>query len=297
MGLLSLPLARIVGLCYKDKPHSPKNNSRSITTNLVMNLFLIKRILIIAMFLLSSTACAPVFENRSDIMARKALFDLIKAQETYRAKHNTYTKELAKLLNYNLKYNNGIVYLEIQLAGKHEYRAISLPAESTTARVFVYDTSKGGFYEADEVEVSKYVLGALNFIRGEKEKQKINIFLATILLGFLVILGLRFTSSYNGEGNNNALASYFISLFPLGWAVAALNHLTSDIVFSSQTTILSLTAITLSLASIFITSRWLKNRNPLVIPAPVLGLAGCTLLISITSAGVVVYTLYKYYPV
>ena len=116
-------------------------------------------------------------------------------------------------------------------------------------------------------------------------------------MGSLVILGFRFTSSYNGEENNSALASYFISLFPLGWAVAALNQLTSDIVFSSKITILSLTAITLSLASIFIASRWLKNRNLLVIPAPVLGLTGCTLFISITSIGVVVYTLYKYYPV
>ena len=262
-----------------------------------MNAFIINRILPLVIVLFSFTACTPVFENNYDVMARQALFDLIKVQETYRAKHNKYAKELAPLLKYNLTYHTGIVYLEIQSAGKEEYRAISLPAESTTARVFVYDTSKGGFYEADEVEVSKYVLGALNFIRAKKEKQKTNILLTTIILGSLVIMGFRFTSSYNGEKNNSALASYFISLFPLGWAVGALNHLTSDIVFNSKITVLSLTAITLSLASIFITSRWLKNRNPLITPAPVLGLAGCTLFTSITSAGVVVYTLYKYYPV
>jgi len=262
-----------------------------------MSLFSINRILLLVAFLFSFTACTPVFENNYDVMARQALFDLIKVQEIYRAKNNKYSKKLAQLRNYNLKYHTGIVYLEIQSASKEEYRAISLPAESTTARVFVYDTSKGGFYEAGEVEVSKYVLGALNFIRGEKEKQKINTLFTTILLGSLVILGFRFTSSYNGKENNIALASYFISLFPLGWAVVALNQLTTDIVFSSKITILSLTAITISLTSIFITSRWLKNRNPLITPAPVLGLAGCTLFTSITSAGTVVYTLYKYYPV
>ena len=230
-------------------------------------------------------------------MARQALLNLIKTQEAYHARNKKYAKELSQLRNYNLKYHTGIVYLEIQSASKDEYRAISLPAESTTARVFIYDTSKGGFYEADEVEVSKYVLGALNFIRSKKEKQKTNTLLVAILLGSLAILGYRFTSSYNGKENNNALASYFISLFPLGWAVAALNHLTGDIIFSSKVTILSLTAIILSLASIFITSRWLKSRNPLITPAPVLGLAGCTLFTSITSAGVVIYTLCKYYPI
>ena len=292
----ALSLARMVYLCYKSKPLLSKN-SVTITINFVMNSFLIYRILLLAVFLFSFTSCTPVFENNYDVVARQALFDLIKVQEIYRAKHNKYAKELAQLLNHNLKYHAGIVYLEIQSADKDGYRAISLPAESTTARVFVYDTSKGGFYEADEVEVSKYVLGALNSIRSEKEKQKINILLASILLGTLAILGYRFTSSYGGEGNNSALVSYFISLFPLGWVVAALNHLNRDIVFSSKITILSLTAITLSLASILITSRWIKNRSPHITPAPVLGLAGCTLFISVTSAGVVVYTLYRYYPV
>jgi len=248
------------------------------------------------MFFLSLTACAPIFENNYDVMARQALFDLIKAQEAYRAEHDAYTKELSQLQNYALKYHTGIVYLEIHSADKDDYRAISLPAESTTARVFVYDTGKGGFYEADEVEVSKYVLGALNFIRGEKEKQKTNILLATILLGSLVILGFRFVSSYRERKNNSVLISYFISLLPLGWTVAALNHMNNDIVFSPTIMAHSLFAFILSFASFFMTSRWIINRDRMTIPAPVLGLAGCTLFISMASAGVVAYTLYQYYP-
>ena len=248
-------------------------------------------------FLISITACAPIFENNYDVMARQAIFDLMKAQENYHAKHNKYSKQLAKLLDHGLKYHTGIVYLEIHSAGQDEYRAISLPAESSTARVFAYDTNKGGFYEADEVEVSKYVLGALNFIRSEKKKQNRNIFFTTTLLGSLAILGFRFVTSYQGTKNNSALASYFVSLFPLGWAVAILNHLNSDIVFSLKIKMISLTAISLSFASILITSRWIKNRRlQKSTPAPILGLAGCTLFISIINVAAIVYIVYKYYP-
>ena len=130
--------------------------------------------LLLTVFIFLLTACTPIFENNYDAMARQALFDLVKAQNNYWEKHNKYSKELAQLQRYNLKYHTGIVYLEIQSASKDGYRAISLPAESTTARVFIYDTTKGGFYEADELEVSKYVLGALNFIRDRKGKEKTN---------------------------------------------------------------------------------------------------------------------------
>ena len=141
--------------------------------NCVMHFFAIKKILFLFMSMFYLISCTTVFENNYDVMARQALFNLMKSQEIYRAKHDKYANELAKLSSYDLKYHTGIVYLEIHAASKNEYRAISLPAESTTARVFIYDTSKGGYYEADEVEVSKYVLGALNFIRSEKENQKI----------------------------------------------------------------------------------------------------------------------------
>jgi len=262
-----------------------------------MSSFFTKRILLISALLLLQSACGtPIFENQSDVMTRQALFDLMKAQEAYRAEHGKYSAELADLKKYNLEYHTGIIYLEIPSAGKSEYRATALPAESSTARVFVYDTAKGGFYEADEVEVANYVLGALNFIRGEKEKQKTNIMFAAILLGSLVILGIRFALSYKGGGNNGVLTSYFISLFPLGWAVAALNHLNADIVFSQKVMAFSIAAIIASLASIFLTSRWMLKRKLLTAQAPVLGLAGCTLFIAIVSAGAVLYTLYKYYP-
>jgi hypothetical protein len=220
----------------------------------------------------------------------------MKAQENYRIKHDKYANKLVQLSSHGLKYNTGIVYIEIHSASKDEYRAISLPAESSTARVFIYDTSKGGYYEADEVEVSKYVLGALNFIRSEKAKQKTNTLLVSILLGSLVILGFRFVSRYKGEGNNNALIAYFISLAPLGWSIAAINHLSNDVIFSSKILTLSWVAIALALLCVLITVRWLKNRKTLSSPTPILGLAGCSLFISLISLGSMAYTLIKYYP-
>jgi hypothetical protein len=229
-------------------------------------------------------------------MARQSLLELMVAQENYHAEHDKYASQLFHLSSHGLKYNTGIVYIEIQSASKDEYRAISLPAESSTARVFVYDTSKGGYYEADEIEASKYVLGALNFVRNEKAKQNTNTLLISILLVSLVLLGFRFVSRYKGEGNNDALISYFISLPPLGWAIAVLNHLSNDIVFNSKIQILSWIAIALALSCILITIRWLKSRKSLISPTPILGLAGCSLFISIISFGSVAYTLIKYYP-
>ena len=261
-----------------------------------MHFSAIKKIVLLSLSMFYLISCTAIFENNYDVMARQALFDLIKSQETYRAEHDKYANELSQLSSYGLKYHTGIVYIEIQSATKDEYRAISLPAESTTARVFIYDTTKGGYYEADEVEVSKYVLGALNFIRGEKDKQKTNFLLVSILLGSLVTLGFRFVSRYKGKGNNNALISYFVSLPSLGWAVATLNYVNSEIVFNSKILIPSWTAIVVSLSCIFITLQWLKNRNHLTTPAPVLGLAGCSLFISFISMGSVAYTLLKYYP-
>lgn len=253
-----------------------------------------KMFLFMCMFCL--TSCAVIFENNYDVMARHALFNLMQAQENYRIKHDKYANKLVQLSSHGLKYNTGIVYIEIHSASKDEYRAISLPAESSTARVFIYDTSKGGYYEADEVEVSKYVLGALNFIRSEKAKQKTNTLLVSILFGSLVILGFRFVSRYKGEGNNNALIAYFISLPPLGWSIAAINHLSNDVIFSSKILTLSWVAIALALSCVLITVRWLKNRKTLSSPTPILGLAGCSLFISLISLGSMAYTLIKYYP-
>ena len=258
--------------------------------------FKIKKIFLLSFFLLGLISCATIFENNYDVMARQALLDLVKAQKTYHKKYGNYTNQISELLKLDLTYNNGRVYIEIHHADKNDYRAISLPAESTTARVFIYDTSKGGFYEADEVEVSKYVLGALNFIRGEKEKQKTTIVLTIILISSLVFLGIRYFSKYKKEENYTVLISYFTSLIPLGWAVSALNNINTEIFYSSKILTFSLSAIALCIVTGFTSYRWIKNQNLIITPVSVLALAGCTIFIALSSLATLMYTLLKYYP-
>ena len=261
-----------------------------------MHFFSKKKLLLLLIFVPCIVSCTTIFEHNYDVMARQALFDLMRVQETYHVKHNKYANNLGLFSNQDLKYHTGIVYLEIQSASKNGYRAISLPAESSTARVFVYDTSKGGYYEADEVEVSKYVLGALNFVRHQKAIQKTNILLISILLFSLVFLGFRFVSRYKGKENNEALISYFFSLPALGWAVTTLNLMSKDIAFNSSILILSSIAIALSLSCIFVATRWMRNNSVITTPTPILGLAGCSVFVSLVSVGTVGYILVKYYP-
>ena len=120
----------------------------------------------IALFFL--TSCSNIFELDSDVQARQALFDLMEAQDKFYQDNNKYAGKLFEIEKYNFKYHTGIVYMEIEQANKDGYRAISLPAESTSARVFAFDSKQGGFYEMDDVEVSRYVLGAF---RGKFEKK------------------------------------------------------------------------------------------------------------------------------
>ncbi len=120
---------------------------------------------------LCASGCTRIFENDHDAQARQALQDLMAIQDQFHKENKRYAKNLIEIDRYNLKYHNGIVYLEIESAGKNKYRAISLPAESSTARVFAYDTSHGGYYEMGEEEVAQYVLGALNHIRKEQREK------------------------------------------------------------------------------------------------------------------------------
>ncbi|MFQ5715949.1 MAG: hypothetical protein ACE5GQ_02480, partial [Nitrospinales bacterium] len=92
--------------------------------------------------ILSLSACAPVFETQADVQARQALRDLVEVQEAFYRDNQRYARNLQEMEKYHLNYHKGTVYMEIEFARKDRYRAISLPAESTTARVFAYDTDK-----------------------------------------------------------------------------------------------------------------------------------------------------------
>jgi hypothetical protein len=185
----------------------------------------------IYVFLLSACG-ARVFEIDADVQARKALFDLMRVQEDFHRETGRYARNMLELEKYNLQYNMGVVYMEIESADKSKYRAVSLPSESTTARVFAYDTARGGFYEMDAEEVSSYVLGALNHIRKQQQEQKISDAMSALLVAILAGFGIR---SWLRDGKKSLAGVYLgflASLPPLGWSLAALNHMTAKTVFS-----------------------------------------------------------------
>lgn len=174
--------------------------------------------------------CSQIFETSPDVQARKALKDLMAIQEDFLGKNQRYARNLVEIEDYDLNYHTGIVYLEIEKAGKDSYRAISLPAESTTARVFAYDTEKGGFYEMDVEEVSQYVLGALNFIRKEQREKSIINLMSVAFLVVLLAFGVKSSRQSKEKGTHLIALGFFGSLIPLGWSLAILNHMNDDIV-------------------------------------------------------------------
>ncbi len=240
-------------------------------------------------FLLFLTSCGQIFEVNADVQARQALLDLMKIQGKFYQENQRYATGHAEIEKYNLKYHSGIVYLEIESAGKGKYRAVSLPAESTTARVFAYDSDQGGFYEMAEDEVSRYVLGALRHIREEKHKKDLNELTGWLLMGGMAFLGLRFFARYQSPGKNTAIWAYILCLPTMGWAVALLGNMEVDVVFTSTIAQATWVGMAIALLAFALGSRWLmKNKNP---PAPLISLLICTLLISLLSAGTMGYML------
>lgn len=252
--------------------------------------------LVFSFFLLIFTAsCSHLFETTEDVQARKALTDLMTIQEAFYAENQRYARNFTEIKKYELKYHTGIVYMEIQSADKDQYRAISLPAESTSARVFAYDTEKGGFYEMEDLEVSQYVLGALNHIRLEQRNKSISDFAFYVLLATILILGIRFHLRHQEPENRLAFAAFYLSLIPLGWSFSVLNYLESKIIFSSTLTGLSGTALVFAIVGILFIACWAKSKPIMQTPASLWSLVGMTVFMSLFSGGIMIYTFMEYY--
>jgi len=251
--------------------------------------------LFISLFLLIFTAsCSQHFENNLDFQAKKALQDLMVIQESFYAENQRYAHNLVEIEKYNLKYHNGLVYLEIESAGKDQYRAISLPAESTTARVFAFDTSKGGFYEMDEIEVSQYVLGALKHIRKEQSDKSISANAFYLLLATLFVLGVRLQARFKESKNQPVFAAFYLSLIPLTWSFSVLNYMSKDIVFSSSLSGVSVAAFAIAVLILVIDGWWFKRQNIYDTSASLFSLLAMTLIIALFSGGVMIHTFLGY---
>ena len=184
--------------------------------------------------------------------------------------------------------------MEIEREDKDGYRAISLPAESTSARVFAFDSKQGGFYEMEDDEVSRYVLGALRQIREEKRKEELSDFTAWIMMGGMVLLGLRFISRYKKPENNLLLGAYIFCLFPLAWSIAVLGKLDKNIVFSAQISQLTWASLGLALTSFILGCKWILNKKKETPQPSLLSLMACTLLIAFFGGAVMLHTLITY---
>ncbi len=260
-----------------------------------MKKFRIPSLFITLLLLVFTASCAQFFEADEDVQARKALTDLMGIQETFYAENQRYARNFTELEKYNLKYHTGLVYMEIQSADHEQYRAISLPAESTTARVFAYDTEQGGFYEMEDLEVSQYVLGALNHIRLEQRNKSISDFAFFVLLVFILVLGIRFHTRHKESENRPLFVAFYLSLIPLGWSFSVLNYLESKIVFSPTLAGITGGGLVLAVLGILISGWWSKSRPVMNTPSSLWSLLGMTVFISLFSGGVMIYAFMEYY--
>ncbi len=260
-----------------------------------MNSLIIQRLFLwLIIIALSTGGCTRIFQNDHDAQARQALQDLMAIQEQFHQENDRYAKNLLEIKKYNFKYHSGIVYLEIQKAGKDSYRAIALPAESTTARVFAYDTDQGGYYEMGDEEVAEYVLGALNFIRKEQREKAVVDYISAGMMICLFWFGLRMFSRYKEVRTGWVWWPYFLSLVPLSLVVAALNHMDKDIFLSPlllglMATGFGVSVICLILAGIGISKIPEKGGHAIL-----KGIAVCTLLISLFNGLALAYSYTTY---
>ena len=251
----------------------------------------VKKLFTYSLFLVFLTSCNQIFEIDADVQARQALLDLMAIQDKFYQENQRYATGHAEIEKYNLKYHSGIVYLEIESAGKDGYRAVSLPAESTTARVFAHDSQQGGFYEMKEDEVSRYVLGALKHIRDEKHKKDLNELTGWVLMGGLGFIGLRFFARYRSPENSTAIWAYIFCLPAMGWSVALLGNMAENVVFTSSIAQTTWVGLALSSVALGLGCIWMKKSISLAPPAPLISLLICTMSISLLSAGTMAYML------
>ncbi len=259
-----------------------------------MNPFIKRLFLWLLIIALSTSGCTRLFEKDQDAQARQALQDLMAIQEQFHKENNRYAKNLVEIKKYNLKYHSGIVYLEIEKAGKGSYRAIALPAESTTARVFAYDTGQGGFYEMGDEEVAQYVLGALNFIRQEQREKAVIDYISAGMMLCLFWFGIRMFTRYKEPRTGWVWWPYFLSLLPLGLVVAGLNHMDKDIFLSPLLLALMGTGVGVSVICTVLVSIGLFKIPEKGEYHILRGIAVCTIFISLFNGLVLTYSYTTY---
>lgn len=261
-----------------------------------MNSFSTMRFFMCVLALVFLNGCDRLYENAADIQARKAMMDLIQLQEDYHKKNGKFARNLIEVQEGTgkLEYHTGIVYLEIESANETAWRAVSLPAESITARVFAFDTNKGGYYEMDEEEVSSYVLGALNFIREKKKESEMRDLIGFALFGCMLIFGLK-TWQRNRVEYSGWVGWPFLLSFPsVIFAALTMNHMDSEIALSKNLQMLLGLAVLVSVVCVWATFRGIgkmqKNEKMMSLTA----LTICTVLMALVTILITTHTFMNY---
>lgn len=251
-------------------------------------------LLLLALAVLSG--CGRLYQNAGDIQARDALEDLIGIQEDYHKKNGKFARNLIEIqeAGYKLDYHTGIVYLEIESANDAAWRAVALPAESTTARVFAFDTNKGGYYEMDDEEVSSYVLGSLNFIREQRSEMRARDSIGFVLMGIMTVFGFRTWWRNRVPGSGWIGWPFILSLPPLLLASLTLNHMDTEIALSKSLQVLLAGSLAVSFLCVLVTVKgWgkiEKSEQKISLSA----LAVCTFFMAVINLLVITHTFLNY---
>ncbi len=258
----------------------------------------VKHFIILLTAITFTSGCGNFFEHNSDVKAREALIKLIKAQDQFYKENKSYARHISAIEDtkkIDIEYHKGIVYMEIEAIYDEGYRAIALPAESTTARVFAFDTKQSGYYEMGDAEVSRYVLGALKHIRKEQSYKTIADFSSIILSSVLIIFGLKSFFKNRKEKRFGIYLAFFLSIFPLAWSLGILNHMDKDTNLSWLVHFGVFGSLALA---IFCLLSCMREFKALFQSSEAASLTGIYISISITSIfslGVVGHTLFTYY--
>jgi len=158
---------------------------------------------------------SPLFETRADRAAQADLRRLAEAENRYWTDHHTYTVAFADLGPTPFEATKEI-YVQVETADRSHFRAIAMPRESHTARVFALEAKEGQatVKELNDNEVSTYVLGALRKIKSAEQLKLSLAAFATLGLIGLLIYGI-IIHRKGAPGQWQASAPYFLGLIPL----------------------------------------------------------------------------------
>lgn len=199
-----------------------------------------------------SASAAPLFETRGDREAHADLQRLAEAENRYWTDHHTYTVSFAELGPSPFEPTPGI-YVQVEAATPTRFRAVAMPRESHTARVFVVEAEEGhgGVTELGKEEVSTYVLGALKTIQGAEGLKLSLAALATLGFAGLMMYGIVLHRK-GGTGQWRASTPYFLGSLTLYVTLILSTYVDEHTYIGPLVLIMAVTGATASLSSILL---------------------------------------------